>query len=158
MSRTQEELEQFKFETPFPDKIAFKFPPDSVAEAEQISHQLLTDILEIEAQLSDRDRRDAFGGRIAGDEYWSWRTKAIQARAIKTSQRAKLKLWMKQASSNYQINGSEPVPCFQTKANDVGLTNLFKDLSVFLHALAADGIEFDEWEQSIVDAVDRYCE
>jgi hypothetical protein len=136
---------QFHFDKD--DKI--KFPPTSLEEAEDMQLRLLTAILDIESQLGDRDRKDVNGERLWGKDYWDWRKRANDARIAKIKQRAKVKKWIKD-----QTVGKREL-LIEEAANQ-GLGNLLSNVSELLHKLAAEGVEYDEEEQAIVNALDRY--
>lgn len=126
-----------------------QFPPTSLEEAEDLQIQLLTDILEIESQLGDKDRRDESGSRLYGKDYWTWRKRANDARIAKVKQRAKICKWIKEQNMGKRKEREEEVAAS-------GFGPLLVDIADLLHKLAAEGVEFDEPEQALIDALDTY--
>jgi hypothetical protein len=68
-------------------------PPKSIIEADRRIGQLEEEILEIEAQLADKDRRDANGDRFTPQDYHKWRASAIYAMNKKKQERSRLLAW-----------------------------------------------------------------
>lgn len=54
----------------------------NVAELHNHRQQLVEHAQEIDGQLSDKNRADPEGRRLAGEKYWAWRKKAAAAKRI----------------------------------------------------------------------------
>jgi hypothetical protein len=68
--------------------------PQSLAEAEERLLDIKENMRLIEAQLADRNRLTENGQRMTEREYHEWRSRAVFAKAAKTSEVARLKAWM----------------------------------------------------------------
>lgn len=83
--------------------------PKTEQEAELRQIDLVTDLQVIDAQLIDPDLKK---GR-SHKEWQAWRTRALRAKAIKTGELQKLKLWIKHNKVRYRerlirMDGSDP--------------------------------------------------
>lgn len=62
--------------------------PTEIDDAERLLAAITSEAQAIQDQLSDRDRTHPDGTRLTGEEYWSWRKRAVDAlRHIRDEQR-----------------------------------------------------------------------
>ena len=151
MARNPEELEGLRFQAgPEPTESKSyipQFPPSTLEDAEAQSLALLSQILEIEAQLGDPYKQAVDGSRLTRDEYFEWRKKANLARAIKITQRAKVRAWIKQQrTKNSKVVYITPE-----------LQRFLADIADLIDCLAKDGIEFSEDEAALIDKLEYYA-
>ena len=70
--------------------------PSSVEAAQREMEQLLSEYESIETQLGSGNKTDASGARLSGQEYLTWRYRAITAHRFKKARYQFLKNWLKQ--------------------------------------------------------------
>ena len=66
----------------------------TVEHARVVYDQLIREVQHIEAQLSDKDRRNSTGRRLSNEEYHRWRTLALFAKNQKAAQQRELRAWL----------------------------------------------------------------
>jgi hypothetical protein len=82
--------------------------PSSLDEAHSRRLQLISDIQAISAQLGDRNKTSADGKRLTPEEFWAWRSRAVQALHHKEAALRKLKSWI--FTQSKAPRGAAPAP------------------------------------------------
>jgi hypothetical protein len=119
--------------------------PANLEEAEQRERDLIYDLNVIHMQLGDETRRQ----RMA-EEFAAWKTKALGARVNKTDELSWLKSWIRNRRAALRAN-------IGTISRD-NPNELLVAARWVLKNLHADGVDLDDTEFGILDALNEYCD
>jgi hypothetical protein len=134
-----------------PESVLKEFEGQPVTALEQAFRKVVEEAQGIQSQLSDRDKRHPDGSRYGDHEYHEWRGRALAAwRHLVARQRV-----MKEAVkiAHRRFNPDTPLrPATELKTPEA----LLHAALVLMHQFQSDGVEFDEEEYRIVNAIDAY--
>jgi hypothetical protein len=107
--------------------------------------KLVTEVLDIQTSLGDKNRRGPDGKRMEGKVYWDWRGKAMQALAIKQKRIVELKTQIRahHGATTVEVAGLE-------STDDESLLKAAYEL---LRTLHDEEVEFDAKELALIETL-----
>lgn len=133
------------------EDILARFKGRPVADLEAAFRKRIEENQGIQLQLSDKDKRHPDGSRYTDHEYHEWRGRAIAAWKHGVAEQRVMKEALKIARRRF--NTDTPL----RNASDLTTPDaLIHAAYVVLHRMASEGVEVDEEEQRIIDALDAY--
>ena len=123
--------------------------PANLEDAAQRERDLIYDLNVIHMQLGDDTRKQRMG-----DEFAAWKTKALGARVNKIDELQWLKAWIRnrRAANRAGLFGTimrdDPSAC----------NALLLAAHQILREMKDDGVEFNDAELGILDALNEYCD
>jgi hypothetical protein len=131
-------------------------PPASIEEAEVIRLRLVEQLNDINAQLTARRvGGPACDGVYAEDRstFFDWRRRAVCAKKFTEARLRQLNLWIKQQRRAHVIDKSRSL-C----ADPTSPLSLLIAAGSLLSRLASEGVELDDDEQAVLDAIRNYMQ
>ena len=133
------------------EDILAKFKGRPVADLEEAFRKRIDENQSIQLQLSDKDKRHPDGSRYSEHEWHEWRQRAIAAWKHGVAEQRVMKEALK--VSRRRFNTDTPL----RDAPDLTTPDaLIHAAYVVLHRMASEGVEVDDEEQRIIDALDAY--
>jgi hypothetical protein len=126
--------------------------PMTVQEAKERIARLRGEMLDIEAQLGDRDRRGVDGARLSQMAFAEWRQRAKWSARQRGAEIVYLQVWIAKREHN-QIEGLYRRMKLDSESPESLLAAAYK----VLRSLARERrVTFDLEEQAVIDATSRY--
>lgn len=133
------------------EDVLAKFEGRPVADLEAVFRKRIEENQGIQAQLSDKNRCHADGSRFSEHEYHEWRGRAIAALKHGVAEQRVLKEALKVARRRF--NTDTPLRA----ANELDTPDaLMHAAYVLLKRLVSEGVDIDDEEQRIIDALDAH--
>jgi hypothetical protein len=107
--------------------------------------KLINEASDIQAALSDKDKKHPDGTRMSDTEYWDWRKRAIFALRARQRRMSELKEFVRK--ERYKANA---VAADLKDLSDIGLLQAAYGL---LRTLSREGVDITEKEQALMDVI-----
>jgi hypothetical protein len=119
----------------------------TIDELESLYEDATSKVIDIQTQLSNKNRLDADGNPVSHREYQDWRARAVGALRYRLRDQAKYKKLLKDARKRF--NPDSP---FDLSTAD----GLLHAAYVTLHRIACETQDFDEEETAVKNAIQHY--
>jgi hypothetical protein len=133
------------------EDVLAKFKGRPVADLEAAFRKCVEENQDIQAQLTNKDKRHPDGRRYTDHEYHDWRSRAVMAWRHGVAEQRVLKEAVKIARRRF--NTDVPLLAVEELTSPDALIHA---AYVLLRRLATEGVEIDDGEQRIIDALDAY--
>ena len=128
-------------------------PPATIEEAETMRLDLVNQLNAIESQLSARKGERDDDGRFAmsAKDYFDWRSRAINAKRFTLAKLKRLNLWIKQTRRERTADRAKSLGVDPTSPD-----SMLMAMANLIQKLRSDGVDLDQHEIDLVDAVKSY--
>lgn len=128
-------------------------PPATIEEAEVERLDLVNQLNAIESQLAARKGERDDDGRFAMEakDYFDWRSRAINAKRFTLAKLKRLNLWIKQTRRERTADKAKSLGVDPTSPD-----SMLMAMANLIQKLRSDGVDLDQHEIDLVDAVKSY--